>query len=113
MLETVLDKGNKKEGFDQDILCHSFDGEADIGLVPDLFDLDIIPDKFNLFLQGDLFLVTFIDKVTHNIRQLDDYFRGPVRFLQAQGIDAVQGIEQEMGVQLRPQVSQLEKGIIL
>src|SRR5882724_3172518 len=113
MFESVLDKGNKEEGLDQDILGHAFDGEPDIGLVPHLFDLDIIPDKFDLFIQQDLLLVAFIDQVAHDVRQLYHHLGRPFRFLETQGIDAVQCIEKEMRVQLRPQVPQLEKGIVL
>src|SRR5579863_5672808 len=109
MLEAVLDKRNKQERFDPDTGAVAFHGQADIGLVADLLDLDIVSDKIDLFVQGNGILVTFIDQIPHDICEADDDLRRPVRFLQAQGVDTVQGIEEKMRVKLGPEIAKLEE----
>lgn len=100
VFEPVLDKGNEQEGFDHLTAGLAFYGKPDIGIMSHLFDVDIVPDEFDLFIQRDLFLVAFIDEVTHDVCESYHYFRGLVGLLQGEGINAVQRIEEEMGIEL-------------
>jgi len=106
VLEAIFDKGYEEEGLYEDAGGNAFYGESDIGFIAYPFDVDVIADKFYLLVQGYFFFVAFIDKIAHNIGQLDHYLGCPFGLLQAQGIDTVQGIKKEMGVKLCSKVAE-------
>ena len=86
-----------------------FHGQPDIRLIalPDLLQLQVITEVPDLFLQGDKRFVTFIQHIFHQLRKFQYDVGRVIGFLDGQGIEIIQRIEQKMRVHLAAEIIDL------
>ena len=110
VFDAVLHEGEEEERGNILIGDISGEAEADIETVAEtsFFQFDIITDAFDLSAQGDHGSIAFVEDITKQGRKLKDGFGRFFRALHSHGIEAVQGIEKEMGVKLRAKELELD-----
>ena len=111
VLESILDERNEEQGGDFDRMLRL----ADIGLEhgmereADAHQFDVVADEIQLLFQGDTRLATVVEDVAEEAAEVVD---GALRLFGTESdeaVDIIQGVEEEMGVELALQV--LEFGL--
>ena len=111
VLESILDERDEEQGGDFDRMLRL----ADIGLEhgmereTDTHQFDVVADEIQLLFQGDTRLATVVEDVAEEAAEVVD---GALRLFGAESdeaVDIIQGVEEEMGVELALQV--LEFGL--
>ena len=109
VFKTVLDEWDEQEWGDGISFRRTIDGEMDMAasFEAGLLQLDIIGEIVELLFEGNFFATGIEQDVAHHRREPDDGVGGAIRPFQRHGIDAVQGIEEEVRVDLCFEVGQL------
>ena len=112
VLESILDERDEEQGGDFDRMLRL----ADIGLEhgmereADTHQFDVVADEIQLLFQGDTRLATVVEDVAEEAAEVVD---GALRLFGAESdeaVDIIQGVEEEMGVELALQVLELGLG---
>ncbi len=112
VFEGVFDKRNQQQGFDEFVFGIAVNVDIDVfDIVQTQFlQLDIVLDVIDFLFQQNRFIVGFVKHVAHQFRQGDNGIGNQIRFFVCQRINAVQGIEQEMGIGLFSQINEFCRG---
>ena len=109
MFEGVLHKWHEQQWGDLKVCVVHIIGELHVNLLrqTDLHQTDITLDKLHLVLHRHLVKLIVVKHVAQQFRELFDGILGSLLVEGRKGIDIVQGVKQEMGIDLRTQVLQL------
>ena len=111
VLESILDERDEEQGGDFDRMLRL----ADIGLEhgmereADTHQFDVVADEIQLLFQGDTRLATVVEDVAEEAAEVVD---GALRLFGAESdeaVDIIQGVEEEMGVELALQALPAKK----
>lgn len=109
VLESILDERDKDKGGDErpavgrDI---ELGGHADVGGEPDAHEFDVIADEVHFFAEGDVGLLVVIQHVAEELAEFLHCLLRLVGVEGDEGVDVVERVEQEVGVELVAQVLQ-------
>ena len=106
----VFNEREENHGYDFLVADFSFDFEIHVGSIgrPDFLQFDVVSDLFDFTGQGCFVFVGFVKYVAENVGQFFQIIGSDLgRFLD-EDVDVVEGVEQEVGVELR---FQQKKGI--
>ena len=109
MLEGILDKRDEQQGRQGAVgqRAGQVEGDGDLVRVAQLHQGDVGADKLHLLAEGHAFPVALVEHIAHHLRQLDDGLLCLLGVDIHQGVDIVEGVHEEMGIDLIAQILQL------
>ena len=112
VFKSVFDQSDKQQRSDQHTfpIVRQIDLQLYISRQPQTHQLDITLHEIQFMIERYEFLIVFIQHMPQQPAQIMDGKLGPVRIDSDQGINIIEGIEQEMRVQLAFQILQFRFG---
>ena len=109
MLEAVLDDGLQEHGWDSVVGVGYLHIEGEVGLTlhADALEVDVVLDVLHFLGERHGVGATVVDDVAQHLGELEHRGGGFLVLHYGEGIDAVEGIEEEVGVDLCTQVLEL------
>ena len=112
VLEGILDERDEEQGGDFKGVLRLADVGLELGMEgeADAHQFDVVADEIQLLFQGDTRLATVVEDVAEEAAEVVD---GALRLFGAESdeaVDIIQGVEEEMGVELALQVLELGLG---
>ena len=103
MLEAVLDDGLEEHGGNGVGGVGDLDVEGEVGLTPhaDALEVDVVLDVLDFLGEGHAVGAAVVDDVAQHLGELEHGGGCLLVLHHGEGIDAVEGIEEEVGVDLR------------
>ncbi len=111
MLESILDKGAKDEGRHLAVreVVGNIDRDHQSVSIAQTHQLDVFAQEGGLALQEHPVATAVIEHEAHHDRQIPEGGLGFLGIHVDEHLDVVQGVHEEMGVDLKPQILQLEE----
>ena len=102
VLDAVLDERLEQDAGDENFECAGIDllfHSELVGAEADDFNVEVVVGEAELVAEGDVGVV-ILKQGAENVGELDGHFAGQLGLAADQGGDGVEGVEEEMGVDL-------------